>query len=95
MATHVSIVDCDGHMVESIPAMAEVMDPEARRVALNPSPTRKGVFPSLDGRRYPRPYEVDLVSARTIIDETLERTDLTQDQKAAILGGNAKRFYRL
>ena len=41
------------------------------------------------------PHEVDLVSARTMIDETLKRTDLTQDQKAAVLGGNAKRFYRL
>lgn len=95
MATPVSIVDCDGHTVESILEMAEFMEPEVRRVALNPSRTRMGVFASLEGLRYPCTYEVELVSAWTMIDETPERTGLTQDQKAAILGGNAKRFYRL
>ena len=57
MATPISIVDCDGHMVESIPEMAEFMDPEVRKLALNPSRNRVGVFPSLDGLHYPRPYQ--------------------------------------
>jgi hypothetical protein len=41
------------------------------------------------------PHEVDLVDARRQIEETLERTDLTPGDKAAILGGNARRFFGL
>ena len=32
--------------------------------------------------------------ARHEIDELLERNDLTQEDKEAVLGGNALRFYR-
>jgi len=48
-----SVVDCDGHLVESISEMAEYMDPAVRENALNPSRNRQGVFPSLDGYPYP------------------------------------------
>ena len=50
----ISVVDADGHLVESIPELAEFMDPDMRKVALNPSRNRQGVFPSLDGLHYPR-----------------------------------------
>lgn len=41
------------------------------------------------------PHEVDVVAANKMVEETLERADLTQEEKAGVLGGNAKRFYRL
>jgi predicted TIM-barrel fold metal-dependent hydrolase len=44
-----SVVDCDGHIVESIAEMAEFMDPHTAKHALEPSRNRQGVFPSLDG----------------------------------------------
>ena len=48
-----NVVDCDGHIVESIPEMAEYMEPAIRNVALAPSRQRMGVFPSLDAIHYP------------------------------------------
>ena len=47
-----SVVDCDGHIVESIPEMAEFMDEGLRRHSLQPSRNRQGVFPSLDGMHF-------------------------------------------
>lgn len=41
------------------------------------------------------PHEVDLPAAIHEIDEVAERSDLTAAQKAAVLGGNARRFYRM
>jgi predicted TIM-barrel fold metal-dependent hydrolase len=41
------------------------------------------------------PHEVDLSAAVHEIDEVVERDDLSRDQKAAVLGGNARRFFRL
>jgi predicted TIM-barrel fold metal-dependent hydrolase len=41
------------------------------------------------------PHEVDLVAAKQMIHETVERTDLTHAQKASVLGENAKKFCRL
>jgi predicted TIM-barrel fold metal-dependent hydrolase len=41
------------------------------------------------------PHEVDFVAAEREIKEMAERNDLTRDEKEAILGGNAKRFYKL
>ncbi len=41
------------------------------------------------------PHEVfDAAKCRHEIDELLERDDLTQEDKEAVLGGNARRFYR-
>jgi predicted TIM-barrel fold metal-dependent hydrolase len=41
------------------------------------------------------PHEVfDAAKCRHEIDELLERDDLTEEDKAAVLGGNALRFYR-
>jgi hypothetical protein len=39
--------------------------------------------------------EVDLVAAKQMIHDTVERPDLTHSEKAAVLGGNAKRFFRV
>lgn len=39
------------------------------------------------------PHEVDLVAAKQMIHETVERTDLTHAQKARVLGENAKQFF--
>lgn len=44
-----AVTDCDGHILESIPEMAEFMDEGTRRHALHSYRNREGVFPSLDG----------------------------------------------
>jgi predicted TIM-barrel fold metal-dependent hydrolase len=41
------------------------------------------------------PHEVDFVAAKHEIQEMAERPDLTKEEKQAILGGNAKRFFKL
>jgi predicted TIM-barrel fold metal-dependent hydrolase len=41
------------------------------------------------------PHEVDVVAAKQMIHETIERPDLTHGEKAAVLGENAKRFFRM
>ena len=48
----VSVIDCDGHLVESIAEMAEFMDPGLRAEALSPIRNREGFFPSLDGMHH-------------------------------------------
>lgn len=48
------VIDCDGHLIDSIPEMAEYMDADLRQAVLNPSRDREGVFPSLDGFHGPR-----------------------------------------
>jgi predicted TIM-barrel fold metal-dependent hydrolase len=47
-----SVVDCDGHIVESIPEMAEFMSERIKGQAVRPSRNRQGVFPSLDGMHF-------------------------------------------
>lgn len=54
MGEKISVLDCDGHIIESIPEMAEYMDPRIRRIALSPSRNRQGVFAGLDNIHYPR-----------------------------------------
>jgi len=41
------------------------------------------------------PHEVDLIAAKQMIHETIERPDLTHDEKAKVLGLNAKKFLRV
>ena len=41
------------------------------------------------------PHEISLGNCMEEIDEILERTDLKQEHKAAILGDNARRFYNI
>ena len=40
------------------------------------------------------PHEVDLPAAQRMIESTIIRPDLTDDEKLAVLGGNARRFFR-
>lgn len=47
-----SVVDCDGHIVENIPELAEFMSERIKGHALRPSRNRQGVFPSLDGMHF-------------------------------------------
>ena len=44
-----SVIDCDGHIVESIAELAGYMSDRIKRHALRPGRNRQGVFPSLDG----------------------------------------------
>ena len=44
-----TVIDCDGHIVESIAELADYMDARTRRHALHGNRNRQGVFPSLDG----------------------------------------------
>ena len=46
---HYDVVDCDGHIVETVDELAAFMDPATRQHALEPARNREGVFPSLDG----------------------------------------------
>ena len=41
------------------------------------------------------PHEVDLEAAKHMIQETLEHPELSHEQKVAVLGANARRFFRL
>ena len=47
-----SVVDCDGHVVEWVPDMAEFMSDRIKGQALNPARNRQGVFPSIDGMHF-------------------------------------------
>ena len=156
-----NVVDCDGHIVETVVELAKFMDPATRKHALEPARNREGVFPSLDGfhlalhtgaaerervtasdhrpgsaddRPEKRPieylqggriligcegsegslayfasrvgvepftyasdypHEVDLLDGTREIEEVAERDDLNESEKAAVLGGNAIRFFGL
>lgn len=54
---------------------------------------RVGIEPFAYSSDYP--HEVDYKAALHEIDETLESTELTDEHKTAVLGTNAKRFFRL
>jgi predicted TIM-barrel fold metal-dependent hydrolase len=41
------------------------------------------------------PHEVDLIAARHMIQETVDHPELTEREKAAVLGENARRFFKL
>ena len=54
MADNISVFDCDGHIIESIPEMVPFLDPVDRDIALKPTRNRQGVFAGLDAIHYPR-----------------------------------------
>ena len=54
---------------------------------------RVGITPFAYSSDYP--HEVDMVAAKHEIDETLESNELTHEEKVAVLGENARRFFRL
>jgi predicted TIM-barrel fold metal-dependent hydrolase len=41
------------------------------------------------------PHEVDVVAAGQMIEEAFARADMSSSEKAAIMGGNARRFFGL
>ena len=75
----VSVVDADGHLMESIPELAQYMDPDLRREALQPYRNRQGIFPSLDGIHYLRMVEGDEVKERERVTASAERTGSGED----------------
>jgi uncharacterized protein len=58
------VVDCDGHIVESIAEMAEFMDPRLKKHALEPGRNRQGVFPSIDGFHFALHSDPKVAAAR-------------------------------
>lgn len=47
-----NVIDCDGHIVESVPEMAEYMSARIKQHAMRPARNRQGIFPSLDGMHF-------------------------------------------
>ena len=74
MAKQIKVYDCDGHIIESIPEMAEYMDPGIRGVALHPSRNRQGVFAGLDSIHYPR----NLTESGEAVKPLRERVNASQ-----------------
>ena len=66
---------------------------EGNEKALAYSIDRIGHEPFMFASDYP--HEIAADNAMGEIDEILERKDLKEEHKAAILGENAKRFYRI
>jgi predicted TIM-barrel fold metal-dependent hydrolase len=54
MAENIMVLDCDGHIIESISEMVPFLDPVDREIALRPSRNRQGVFAGLDAIHYSR-----------------------------------------
>jgi uncharacterized protein len=71
MEKKIRVLDADGHIIESIPEMAEYMDAAIRDVALRPSRNRQGVFAGLDAIHYPR----NLRESGQIIPPSRERVN--------------------
>lgn len=61
-----SVVDCDGHVWESIPEMTEYMEPPLQRAVRKPNRNRQGVFPSLDGMHHGFDFSVEGAPRRTL-----------------------------
>jgi predicted TIM-barrel fold metal-dependent hydrolase len=75
----VPVIDCDGHLIESIPEMAEYMDPGIRGVAVAPNRNRQGVFPSLDGFHYPGSRGIGTKPGKERVTASEHRTGSEQD----------------
>ena len=88
-----NVVDCDGHIVETVDELAKFMDPAGRKHALESARNRVGVEAFAYASDYP--HEVDLLDGIREIEEVAERDDLNDSEKAAVLGGNAVRFFGL
>ena len=86
-----SVIDCDGHLVESIPELAEYMEPRLRRTILSPGRNREGLFPSLDGFHGPRGAGIEgpETNGRDYVTASAHRKGSCEDyvsflQKAAV-----------
>jgi predicted TIM-barrel fold metal-dependent hydrolase len=55
----IAILDCDGHVMESLEEMAEYAPPSIREFCVNPQATARDPFPTLDGLHFPDPAKYD------------------------------------
>lgn len=78
------VIDCDGHLIDSIPEMAEFMEPDMRSAVLNPSRNREGAFPSLDGFHGPRIRAAAEGNGREYVTASEHRTGSGEDYVAFI-----------
>ena len=76
------IYDSDGHLMESMPEMAEYMDADLRREAEQPYRNRQGIFPSLDGLHYLLQVGGDAVKQRDRVTASEHRTGSGEDWAA-------------
>jgi len=73
------VIDCDGHLLESITELADFMKPGARAGVLNRSRDREGVFPSLDGFHGPRIPGNGAVEGREYVGASSQRRGSGED----------------
>lgn len=74
MSEKINVVDCDGHIIESITELAEYMHPTDREIVYNPTRNRQGVFAGLDNIHYPRNVE----ASGEIIEPSRERVNASE-----------------
>ena len=74
-----TVLDCDGHLIESIPEMTEFMEPYLKQAVLHPSRNRQGLFPSLDGYHFPHRPDPDQEEGRPRVLASDERTGSAED----------------
>lgn len=78
------VFDCDGHLIESIPELAEYMEPAIQRVATAPQRQRMGVFPSLDAIHYPNVPELEGANPKELVRASNQRPGSGEDIAAFI-----------
>jgi len=83
-----SVVDCDGHLIESVAELAEYLDPHIRWIATAPTRNRQGVFPSLDGFHYPKDIDRAEVKGRERVTASEHRPGSGEDWLAFITRAN-------
>lgn len=77
-----SIIDSDGHLIESVPELAEFLSPDLRHRVLNPSRNREGLFPSIDGFHGPRVPRSARGGDRQYVTASEHRTGSGEDYQA-------------
>lgn len=83
-----SVVDCDGHLIESIPELAHYLPPSIRSIATAPTRNRQGVFPSLDGFHYPKPLDRAEVHGHQRVTASEHRPGSGEDWLAFVTKAN-------
>src|SRR5688572_18484044 len=56
------IVDCDGHLMESLEELAKYAEPSIAQVCLQPRVFFRGPFPTLDGLHFLNPTTARMIS---------------------------------
>lgn len=78
------VIDCDGHLIDSIAEMAEFMEPVMRREILKPQRDREGAFPSLDGFHGPRLPTVGEANSGPYVTSSTHRRGSGEDYLAFV-----------